>query len=78
MYFTVTSNSYSNKSILMYLVGVYLGFLPLGFKQTHQKKCQKSAGIERKLSKLTKQNTFDRQSICGLIELKIDMDVNNK
>jgi UDP-N-acetylmuramyl pentapeptide phosphotransferase/UDP-N-acetylglucosamine-1-phosphate transferase len=27
MYLTVTSNSYSNKSILMYLVGACLGFL---------------------------------------------------
>jgi hypothetical protein len=27
MYLTVSSNSYSNKSILMYLVGVCLGFL---------------------------------------------------
>jgi hypothetical protein len=27
MYFTVTSNSYSNKFILMYHVGVCLGFL---------------------------------------------------
>jgi hypothetical protein len=26
MYLTVTSNSYSNKSILMYLVSVRLGF----------------------------------------------------
>jgi hypothetical protein len=27
MYLTITSNSYSNKSILMYLVHVCLGFL---------------------------------------------------
>ena len=27
MYLTVTSNSYSNKFILMYLVDIYLGFL---------------------------------------------------
>jgi UDP-N-acetylmuramyl pentapeptide phosphotransferase/UDP-N-acetylglucosamine-1-phosphate transferase len=29
MYLIVTSNSYSNKSILMYFVGVCLGFLVL-------------------------------------------------
>jgi hypothetical protein len=76
MYLTITSNSYSNKSILMYLVGVCLGFL-VSNKLT-KKNCQKSAGIELKIVKTHQTKQIRSMSICGLIELKIDMDVNDK
>jgi hypothetical protein len=76
MYLTVTSNSYSNKSILMYHVGVCLGFL-VSNKPT-KKDCQKSAGIELKIVKTHQTKYIRSMSICGLIELKINMDVNDK
>jgi hypothetical protein len=72
MYFTVTSNSYSNKSILMYLVSVCLGFL-VSNKLT-KKIVRNRQGIELKIIKTHQTKSM---SICGLIELKIDMNVND-
>jgi hypothetical protein len=53
-------------------------FKVLGFKQTHQKKCQKLAEIELKIVKTHKTKHIRSMSVFGLIELKIDMDVNDK
>jgi hypothetical protein len=53
-------------------------FRVLGFKQTYQKNCQKSAGIELKIVKTHQTKHIQSMSVCGLIELKIDMDVNDK
>jgi hypothetical protein len=75
MYFTVTSNSYSNKSILMYLVSVCLGFL-VSNKLT-KKIVRNRQGIELKIIKTHQTKHIRSMSICGLIELKIDMNVND-
>jgi hypothetical protein len=56
MYLTVTSNFYNNKSILMYLMSICLGFF-VSNKLT-KKIVRNWQG--RKLLKLTKQNTSDR------------------
>jgi hypothetical protein len=53
-------------------------FRVLGFKQTYQKNCQKWAGIELKIVKTHQTKHIRSMSVCGLIELKIDMDVNDK
>jgi hypothetical protein len=53
-------------------------FRVIGFKQTHQKNCQKSARIELKIVKTHQTKHCQSMSVFGLIELKIDMDVNDK
>jgi hypothetical protein len=53
-------------------------FRILGFKQTYQKNSQKSVGIELKIVKTHQTKHIRLMSVCGLIELKIDMDVNDK
>jgi hypothetical protein len=75
MYLTVTSNSYSNKSILMYLVSVCLGFL-VSNKLT-KKIVRNRQGIELKIVKTHQTKHIRLMSICGLIELKIDTDIND-
>jgi hypothetical protein len=75
MYLIVTSNSYSNKSILMYLVGVCLGFL---VSNKLIKKIVRNVGIELKIVKTHQTKHIRSMSVCGLIELKINMDVNDK
>jgi penicillin-binding protein-related factor A (putative recombinase) len=76
MYLTVTSNSYSNKSILMYHVGVYLGFLVSN--KLIKKIVRNRAGIELKIVKTHQTKHIRSMSVCGMIELKIDIDVNDK
>ena len=51
-------------------------FRVLSFKQTHQKNCQKSIGIELKIVKTHQTKHIRSMSVCDLIEQKIDMDVN--
>jgi hypothetical protein len=75
MYLTVTSNSYSNKFILMYLVSVCLEFL-VSNKLT-KKIVRNRQGIELKIIKTHQIKHIRSMSICGLIELKIDTDVND-
>jgi hypothetical protein len=75
MYLTVTSNSYNNKSILMYLVSVCLGFL-VSNKLT-KKIVRNRQGIELKIVKTHQTKHIRSMSVCGLIELKIDTDVND-
>jgi hypothetical protein len=53
-------------------------FRILGFKQTHQKNCWKSAGIELKIVKTHQTKHIRSMGVFSLIELKIDMDVNDK
>jgi hypothetical protein len=53
-------------------------FRVLGFKQTHQKNYQKSTRIKLKIVKTHKTKHTRSMSIFGLIELKIDMDINDK
>ena len=52
-------------------------FRVLSFKQTHQKNCQKFVGIELKIVKIHQTKHIQSMSVCGLIKLKIDTDVNN-
>jgi hypothetical protein len=75
MYLTVTFNSYNNKSILIYLVSVCLGFL-VSNKFT-KKIVRNRQGIELKIVKTHQTKHIRLMSICGLIELKIDTDVND-
>jgi hypothetical protein len=53
-------------------------FRVFGFKQTHQKNCQKSTEIELKVVKTHQTKHIQSMSVCDLIELKIDMDINDK
>ena len=75
MYLTVTSNSYSNKAILIYLMGVCLGFL-VSNKLT-KKNGHKLIRIELKIVKIHQTKNIRSISVCGLIELKIDTEINN-
>jgi hypothetical protein len=75
MYLTVTSNSYSNKSILMYLVSICLGFL-VSNKLT-KKIVRHRQRIELKIVKTHQTKHIRSVNVCDLIELKIDTDVNN-
>jgi hypothetical protein len=75
MYLTVTSNSYSNKSTLMYIVSVCLGFL-VSNKLT-KKIVRNRQGIELKIVKTHQTKHIRSMSVCGLIELKIDTDIND-
>jgi hypothetical protein len=52
-------------------------FRVFGFKQTHQKDCHKSVGIELKIIKTYQTKHIQSMSVYGLIELKIDMNVND-
>ena len=69
MYLIVTSNSYTNKSILMYLVSVCLGFL-VSNKLT-KKIVRNQQGLSWKLSKLTKQNTSDQWAFVVWLSWKL-------
>jgi hypothetical protein len=69
MYVTVTSNSCSNKSILMYLVSICLGLL-VSNKPT-QKIVRNCKGLSWKLSKLTKQNTSDQWAFMVWLSWKL-------
>jgi hypothetical protein len=75
MYLTVTSNSYINKFILMHHVSVCLGFL-VSNKLT-KKNVRNWQRIELKIVKTHQTKHIRSISVCGLIELKIDMDVND-
>ena len=52
-------------------------FRVFGFKQIHQKNCQKLTRIKLKIVKIHQTKHIRSMSVCGRIELKIDTDVNN-